>query len=132
MLGVGIAHVLAERGADVLIAEPGGDLAAELGTRLRWQYVADLRARKNVTVSLGATVEALFLGGALLRQNGKDIRLDGLDLVVPTRPMVPVSALADGLDALAGGPAVFAIGDCTIARTAFEAMQEAAALGHRL
>ena len=132
MLGVGIAHVLAERGADVLVAEPGGDLAAELGTRPRWQYVANLRARKNVTVSLGTTVEALFPDGALLRQEGKEIRLNGVDLVVPTRPMVPVSGLGDGLGALPGGPAVFSIGDCTITRTAFEAMQEAAALGHRL
>ncbi len=132
MLGVGIAHVLAERGADVLVAEPGGDLAAELGTRPRWQYVADLRARKNVTVSLGTTVEALFPDGALLRQGGTETRLDGFDLVVPTRPMVPVSGVGDGLGALPGGPAVFSIGDCTTARTAFEAMQEAAALGHRL
>ncbi len=132
MLGVALAHVLAERGAEVTVSEPGGDLAAELGLRPRWQFVADLRARKNVSVFLGTTVEALDGDGARLRRAGEDIRLDGLDLVVPTRPMVPADALGDALKALEKGPAVFEVGDCREPRTAFEAMQEAAALGHRL
>lgn len=132
MLGVGVAHALAERGVEVVVAEPTGELAAELGTRSRWQYVAGLRARSNVTVLLGTTVEALFADGALLRTGGKEVRLDGLDLVVPTRPMVPVSDLGEALAALPGGPAVFPIGDGALPRTAFDAMQEAAALGHRL
>jgi hypothetical protein len=58
--------------------------------------------------------------------------LRDLDLVVPTRPMVPVTELGDALTALPDGPDVFDIGDCAVPRTAFEAMQEAAALGHRL
>ena len=132
MLGVATAHVLAERGAEVIVAEPGGELAAELGVRPRWQFVADLRARKNVTVFLGTTVEELDGDSATLRQTGNDIALHALDLVVPTRPMLPVNALGDALKALDGGPAVFEIGDCREPRTAFEAMQEAAALGHRL
>ena len=132
MLGVGIAHLLAERGAEVLVAEPSGELAAELGVRPRWQYVADLRARKNVTVSVGTTVEALLPDAARLRRGGDEFLVRDLDLVVPTRPMVPVSSLADALSALPAGPAVFSIGDCSVARTAFEAMQEGAALGHRL
>jgi hypothetical protein len=94
--------------------------------------VADLRGRKNVTVSLGTTVEALLPDGARLRRAGEEFLVEDLDLVVPTRPMVPVSSLADGLMALPTGPAVFTIGDCSVARTAFEAMQEGAALGHRL
>jgi NADPH-dependent 2,4-dienoyl-CoA reductase/sulfur reductase-like enzyme len=132
MLGVGIAHLLAERGAEVLVAEVGGELAAELGVRPRWQYVADLRGRKNVTVSLGTTVEAILPDGARLRRAGEEFLVEDLDLVVPTRPMVPVSSLADGLMALPTGPAIFTIGDCSVARTALEAMQEGAALGHRL
>ena len=41
--------------------------------------------------------------------------------------------LCEALKALPGGPAaVFDIGDCAVPRTAFEVMQEAAALGHRL
>ena len=132
MLGVATARVLAERGAEVVVVEPGDELAAELGVRPRWQFVADLRACPNVTVWLGTTVEELGADGARLRQAGKDIELHGLDLVVPTRPMVPVCGLGDGLKALAAGPAVFEVGDCREPRTAFEAMQEAAALGHRL
>jgi 2,4-dienoyl-CoA reductase-like NADH-dependent reductase (Old Yellow Enzyme family)/thioredoxin reductase len=132
MLGVAVAHVLSERGAEVVLAEPGGDLAGELGLRPRWQFVADLRARKRVTIFLGATVETLDPDGALLRQAGKEIELRALDLVVPTRPMVPACGLGEALKALVNGPAVFEVGDCVAPRTAFEAMQEAAALGHRL
>jgi NADPH-dependent 2,4-dienoyl-CoA reductase/sulfur reductase-like enzyme len=132
MLGVATAHVLAERGAEVIVAEPSGDLAAELGIRPRWQFVADLRARTNVTIYLGTTVEALDADGAMLRQAGNEIGLCALDLVAPTRPLVPLCALGETLKALEGGPAVFEVGDCREPRTAFEAMQEAAALGHRL
>jgi NADH dehydrogenase FAD-containing subunit len=132
MLGVGVAHVLAERGGEVIVVEPGGELAAELGVRPRWQHVANLRARGNVTVILGATVEELYPDGALVRRAGEDVKLYDLDLVVPTRPMVPASEIGEALKALPGGPAVFDIGDCVMPRTAFEAMQEAAAIGHRL
>ena len=57
---------------------------------------------------------------------------EALDLVVPTPPMVQVAGLGDALKALPSGPAVFEIGDCVPPRTAFEAMQDAATLGHRL
>jgi NADPH-dependent 2,4-dienoyl-CoA reductase/sulfur reductase-like enzyme len=127
-----VAHVLAERGADVIVVEPGGELADELGVRPRWQHVADLCARRNVTILLGATVEELHPDGALVRQTGDDVKLHHVDLVVPTRPMVPAAGLGEALEALPGGPAVFDIGDCAVPRTAFEAMQDAAAIGHRL
>ncbi len=132
LLGVGVAHVLAERDGDVIVVEPGRELAPELGVRPRWQHVADLRARPNVTILLGATVEELYPDGALVRRAGEDLKVCDLELVVPTRPMVPDSEVGEGLKALPGGPAVFDIGDCALPRTAFEAMQEAAALGHRL
>jgi hypothetical protein len=77
-------------------------------------------------------VEELGPDGALLRRAGEDIEVVALDLVVPTRPMIPASALGEALKALDGGPAVFEIGDCREPRTAFAAMQQAAALGHRL
>jgi 2,4-dienoyl-CoA reductase-like NADH-dependent reductase (Old Yellow Enzyme family)/thioredoxin reductase len=132
MLGVGVAHVLAARGTEVIVVEPGGELAGELGVRPRWQHVADLRARRNVTILLGATVEQLYPDAALVRRAGEDLKLRDLDLVVPTRPMVPAADLGEALKARPGGPAVFDIGDCAVPRTAFEAMQDAAALGHRL
>ncbi len=132
MLGVGIAHALAERAGEVTVVEPGNDLSAELGVRPRWQYVANLRARRNVRIYLGTTVEALGSDRALLRQAGQDVELRGLDLIVPARPMVPQMKLAAILKTVAGGPAVFDVGDCALPRTAFEAIQDAAALGHRL
>ncbi len=132
MLGVGVAHVLAERGVEVLIAEVGTDLAGELGVRPRWQYVANLRARENVTIYLGTTVESLSADGALLRHRGGDVKLTGLDLVVPTTLRVPANELVDALAARPDGPAIFSIGDCALPRTIFDATQDAAALGHRL
>lgn len=132
MLGVGVAHVLAERGAEVTLVEPSQELAAELGIRPRWQYVANLRARPNVMILLGATVEELHPDAALVRRAGEELKLHDLDLVVPTRPMVPACEVADALKALADGPVVFDVGDCALPRTAFEAMQEGAAIGHRL
>ena len=132
MLGVGVAHVLAERGIEVIVVEAGSELAAELGVRPRWQYVADLRARRNVTILLEATVEALYADGALVRRAGEDLKIGELDLVVPTRPMVQVCELAEALKALPHGPLVYDVGDCVLPRTAFEAMQDAAAIGHRL
>jgi 2,4-dienoyl-CoA reductase-like NADH-dependent reductase (Old Yellow Enzyme family)/NADPH-dependent 2,4-dienoyl-CoA reductase/sulfur reductase-like enzyme len=132
MLGVGAAHALAARGVDVCVVEPGDELSSELGVRPRWQYVAGLRGRANVTVHLNTTVEALWADGALLRSGGRAVELGGLDLVVSTRPRVAVNELAEALKARAGGPPVFEVGDCVVPRTAFEAMQEGAALGHRL
>lgn len=133
MLGVGIAHVLAERGTEVILVEPGTDLSTELGLRPRWQFVADLRARRNVTIHTGTSVEALGADRARLRRNGaEDIELRGLDLVVATRPMVAEVELADALKTAAAPIPVFDLGDCVMPRTAFEAMQEGAALGHRL
>jgi 2,4-dienoyl-CoA reductase-like NADH-dependent reductase (Old Yellow Enzyme family)/thioredoxin reductase len=132
LLGVAVAHVLAERGVDVVMAEPAADLALEIGVRPRWQHVADLRARPNVTVHLATTVERLSDTTALLRRNGRDFKVEGLDVVVPTRPMTPVTDLAAALAGRPDAPPAFTIGDCVQPRTAFEAMQEAAALGHRL
>lgn len=132
MLGVGVAHALAARDVEVYVVEPGGELSSELGVRPRWQYVAGLRQRANVTLHLHTTVEALWADGALLHAQGRPLELKGLDLVVPTYPRVAVNELAEALKARPGPLAVFEVGDCTVPRTAFEAMQEGAALGHRL
>jgi 2,4-dienoyl-CoA reductase-like NADH-dependent reductase (Old Yellow Enzyme family)/thioredoxin reductase len=132
VLGVGIALALVERGVEVHLVEASDELAGELGLRPRWQYVANLRARPNVTINTLTTVEALTADGAVLRSGGRETTLAGLDLVVPTRPLLPAAALGEALKALAAGPPIFEVGDCVLPRTAFEAMQEGAALGHRL
>ena len=133
LLGVGVAHVLAARGADVMLAEASDELASEIGLRPRWQHVADLRARPNVAIHLGTTVEALVGDGARLRSHeAGPFDAGPFDLVVPTRPLIAASELGDRLAALPDAPPLYVIGDCAQPRTAFEAMQEGAALGHRL
>jgi hypothetical protein len=49
--------------------------------RPRWQFVADLRARRNVTIMPGVTVEELHPDGGLVRRAGEDVKLYDLDLV---------------------------------------------------
>ncbi|HSB54187.1 MAG TPA: FAD-dependent oxidoreductase, partial [Gemmatimonadales bacterium] len=132
ILGVGVAHVLAEHGAEVVVAEAGKELAAEIGVRPRWLYVEGLLARPNVAVHLGTTVEGLGERHAVLWNGWEQWELKDIDLVVPTRPMLPVGDLAEALWAEPDGPPVFLVGDCLQPRTALEAMHEAAALGHRL
>jgi len=132
VLGVGVAHALAERGLEVHLVEPGEELATEIGLRPRWRYVADLRARPNVTIHLRATVESLSSDSAVVRADGHEATLAELDLVVPTRPLVPAATLAEALAGRPDAPPVFQVGDCVVPRTAFDAMQEGAALGHRL
>lgn len=132
LIGVGVAHVLAAAGTEVVLTEAGDDLATEIGLRPRWQHVADLRARPNVRIHLGTTVEGLAGDEARLRSADGALVLTGFDLVVPTRPLVPANEIGEQLAALDDPPEVYAIGDCGQPRTAFEAMQEAAALGHRL
>lgn len=119
-------------GAEVVVAEAGKELAAEIGVRARWLYVEHLLARPNVTAHLGTTVEALGERHAVLWNGREPWQLKDVDLVVPARPMLPVSGLAEALWEKPDGPPVFLVGDCVQPRTALEAMHEAAALGHRL
>ncbi|MDR7553967.1 MAG: FAD-dependent oxidoreductase [Armatimonadota bacterium] len=135
LLGVAVSHVLAAGGSEVVVVvvvEPRPELAWELGLRPRWQYVAGLRARPNVTVYLGATVEALEGDRACLQTQEGVRSLEGFDLVVPAGPLVPEDSLAWALRDAAPELEVFPVGDCARPRTAYEAMQEAALLAHRL
>lgn len=132
LLGVAVSHVLAAGGSEVVVVEPRPELAWELGLRPRWQYVASLRARPNVTVYLGATVEALEGDRACLHTEEGERSLDGFDLVVPSGPLVPEDSLAWALREAAPELELSPVGDCARPRTAYEAMQEAALLGHRL
>ncbi len=132
IIGVSLAHHLAERGAEVILAEPGGALAADLGFRARWQPVEDLRRRDNVTVHLHATVEAIRGDGATLRVAGEALELDRLDAILPTRTLVAAGALAEELRRAAPDLPLFDVGDAVAPRTAYEAMHEGAAAGRAL
>jgi 2,4-dienoyl-CoA reductase (NADPH2) len=129
ILGVSLALHAAERCAEVILVEPGGALAADLGFRARWQPVETLRRRPNVTVHLNATVEAIQGNGAALRVGGGEMMLEGIDAILPTRFLVPANGLADELRRSAPHLPVYEAGDAVAPRTAFEAMHEGAAAG---
>ncbi|HYB74991.1 MAG TPA: FAD-dependent oxidoreductase [Candidatus Sulfotelmatobacter sp.] len=132
IIGVSLAHLLADRGAEVILAEPGGALAADLGFRARWQPVEDLRRRDNVAVHLHATVEAIRGDGATLRVAGEVLELERLDAILPARTLVAAGALAQELRRAAPDLPLFDVGDAVTPRTAYEAMHEGAAAGRAL
>jgi 2,4-dienoyl-CoA reductase-like NADH-dependent reductase (Old Yellow Enzyme family)/thioredoxin reductase len=130
--GVGVARLLAERGAEVVIADAGQDLVTDIGIRSRRFQTGALQKMANVVVHLRTTVEQLGESSAVLWNNKERWRVDGIDLVVATRFLLPVTEVADELYGRAGAPPIYMIGDVCQARSALEATQEAAALAHRL
>lgn len=129
--GVAVARVLADKGAKVLLAEPSRELVTDIGMRSRRFQIAALEQHANVTLHLGTTVEALGERSAVL-WNGRERREVAVDLVVATRTLLPVTALADALADAAPALELYRVGDCAHPRTALEALHEAAALAHRL
>jgi NADPH-dependent 2,4-dienoyl-CoA reductase/sulfur reductase-like enzyme len=130
--GVGVARVLADKGIDVILVEVGRELAMDIASRSRRFQVGALLERKNVTVHLGTTVEALGEQDAVLWNGVERLVITNIRLVVPTRTLLPVTQVSDDLYARADAPPIFLLGDCVQPRTALEAMHDAAVLGHRL
>ena len=129
--GVAVARVLAEKGAKVVLVEPSRELVTDIGMRSRRFQIGALQSQPNVTIHVGTTVEALGEGSAIL-WNGKDRWQVEVDLVAPTRILLPVTEVADSLCDRQPSLEVHVIGDCAQPRTALEAIQDAAALAHRL
>jgi 2,4-dienoyl-CoA reductase-like NADH-dependent reductase (Old Yellow Enzyme family)/predicted dinucleotide-binding enzyme len=130
--GVGVARVLAAKGVDVVLVEVGNELAMDIASRSRRFQAGALRDLPNVSAHLGTTVEGLSQRAAVLFNGAERWELSGVDIVVPTRTLLPVTKVADDLYARDDAPPVFLLGDCVQPRTALEAIHDAAALGHRL
>ena len=130
--GIGVARLLAAKGAQVILTEQGKELALDITSRSRAFQLEGLNESKRVEVHLGTTVEALGESSATLWNNQDRWTIEGIDLVVPTRPLLPVTDCSDALFERDNAPAIYLIGDCALPRTALEAMHEAAALAHRL
>lgn len=130
--GIGVARLLADRGAEVVLAEAGKELATDVATRSRRFQTAGLQQTGRVTVHLGTTVEALGPDHAELWDGRERWRIDGLDLVAPTRTLLPVTNVADELIERGENIDVYLLGDSVQPRTALDATQDAARLAHRL
>jgi pyruvate/2-oxoglutarate dehydrogenase complex dihydrolipoamide dehydrogenase (E3) component len=81
---------------------------------------------------LGTAVESLGEHSATLWNDSARWTVEDIDVVVPTRRLLPVTDCSDELFERADAPRIYMIGDCVQPRTALEAMHEAAALAHRL
>jgi 2,4-dienoyl-CoA reductase-like NADH-dependent reductase (Old Yellow Enzyme family) len=129
--GVAIARRLAEKDVEVVLVEPGGELVTDIGMRSRRFQVGALESSPKVTVHLRTTVEALGERSAMLWNGHLRWELAPVDLVVATRMLLPVTAVADALFARGADVDVHLLGDCAQPRTALEATHDAAALAHR-
>lgn len=130
--GVGVARALADKSVEIVLVEPGRELVTDIASRSRRFQIEGLASRPNVTVHTRVTVEELKEHSAVLCDGKKQWEIDGIDLVIPTRMLVPVNALADALYERANGTAIHLVGDCLHPRNALDAIHEAAALAHRL
>jgi len=129
--GVAVARVLVGKGVDVVLVEPTRELVTDIGMRSRRFQVGALESLPQITIHLGTTVETLGRRSAVL-WNGSDRWQVDIDLVVPTRMLLPVTAVADELYQRDPSLEVHVLGDCAQPRTALEAIHDAAALAHRL
>ncbi len=130
--GVGVARLLADRGAEVVLTHTGQDLVTDIGVRSRRFQIGALQENPKVSVHLGTTVEELGESSAVLWNGKERWRIEGIDLVVPTRLLLPVTEVSDALYDSPDAPPIYMIGDVCQPRSALEATQEAAALAHRL
>jgi 2,4-dienoyl-CoA reductase-like NADH-dependent reductase (Old Yellow Enzyme family) len=129
--GIAVARLLADRQTAVVLVEPFRELATDIGMRSRRFQIGALQDDPRITVHLGTTVEALGERSAVL-WNGLERWVEAIDLVVPTRMLLPVTQVADELCERQPSLEVHVVGDCAQPRTALEAIHEAAALAHRL
>jgi 2,4-dienoyl-CoA reductase (NADPH2) len=129
--GVAVARILAAKGVEVILAEASRELVTDIGMRSRRFQAGALEDLANVTIHLGTTVESLTESSATL-WNGTERWEVAVDVVVPTRMLLPVTAVADELCERAPSLEVHVVGDCAQPRTALEAIHDAAALAHRL
>lgn len=130
--GIGVARLLADRGVQVVLTEAGRELATDIATRSRRFQIGPLQETGRVEIHLGTTVEALGADHAELWDGRRRWRIDGLDLVAPTRTLLPVTTVADELYERDESLPVYLLGDSVQPRTALDATQDAAALAHRL
>ena len=130
--GLGVARVLAKKNVEVILVEPSKELVSDISTRSRWFQIGALEERPNVMIHLGTTVEALGERSAQLWNGTEHWEVADIDIVVPTRMLLPVSAVADALYERTPSLDVHVVGDCAQPRTALEAIHDAAALAHRL
>ncbi len=129
--GVAVARILAAKGVEVVLAEASRELVTDIGMRSRRFQASALEELANVTIHLGTTVESLAERSATLWNGTARWEID-VDMVVPTRMLLPVTGIADELCDRAPSLDVHVVGDCAQPRTALEAIHDAAALAHRL
>ena len=94
--GVAIARMLADKDVDVVLVEPSRELVTDIGMRSRRFQIGALEGKPNVTIHLGTTVEALGERTAVLWDGTERWEVE-IDLVVPTRMLLPVTDVADEL-----------------------------------
>lgn len=130
--GVGVARMLADKEVEIVLVEAGKELVTDIASRSRRFQIQGLVDRSNIMVHRGVTVETLREHSAVLCNGKEQWEVGDIDIVIPTRLLVPVNDLANALYERANGAPIYLVGDCLHPRNALDAIHEAAALGHRL
>lgn len=130
--GVAVARLLAAKGAEVLLVEPGPALLTDIASRSYRFQIEALQGHAKVGIHLGTTVETLGPSHAVLSNPTRRWKVEDIDLVVPTQVLLPQTGVLDALCEEADAPPIYLVGDARLPRGVLEATQDAAALAHRL
>jgi thioredoxin reductase len=129
--GLTVAEFIAENCGEVVIIEASNNPGADLGGRQ--QIVVDrLKQEPLVSFRLQTTVERIDRDGVVLRNEGKEEKLTGIDSIVLAWARTPVNHLADEIFAQGNIHEVYRIGDAVLPRDATEAIYEGAVTGRKI
>jgi len=129
--GLTVAEYVAEIGSEVIIVEASNTLGADLNGR---QIIVTERMKQDplIAFKMKTTVEHINGEGVLLRNEGKEEKLTGIDSVVLAWARTPVNRLADEIEAEGKVPEIYRIGDCVLPRDASDAIYEGAVVGRKI
>lgn len=131
LVAVELAELLARRGRQVTLLEPGPELAPEVGWKRRTEHM-DRLDRLAITAHVGASVERITPGGLTFRPAHGSLRDLAADTVVLAGAARPDLALHDAISARLPGVEVTAVGDCTGLALIRGAVEQAARVAHAL
>ena len=130
LVGLEIADFLVEKGKELIVLEMLDTMAADTGNANRI-YFEDRFAEKGVDVLLNAKVTAIDREGVVYLQKGWAKKILGVNTVVLATGAVSNDSLWNAVKGRKRGK-IFAVGDCTKARNAMDAIYEGSKIAREL
>jgi pyruvate/2-oxoglutarate dehydrogenase complex dihydrolipoamide dehydrogenase (E3) component len=130
LVGLETADFLVEKGKELIVLEMLDTMAADTGNANRI-YFEDRFAEKGVDVLLNAKVTAIDREGVVYLQKGWAKKILGVNTVVLATGAVSNDSLWNAVKGRKRGK-IFAVGDCTKARNAMDAIYEGSKIAREL